>query len=88
MHAISLSRVQLFMTLWTIAGQTPLSTGFSRQEYWSGLPRTLPRGHPDPRMEPMSLTSPALAGELLITSTTLEALKMCIGFRKKCIFKD
>ena len=36
--AQSLSRVQLFMTLWTIAHQAPLSVGFFRQEYWSGLP--------------------------------------------------
>ena len=34
----SLSRVQLFATLWTVAYQAPLSMGFSRQEYWSGLP--------------------------------------------------
>ena len=34
----SLSRVRLFATLWTVARQAPLSMGFSRQEYWSGLP--------------------------------------------------
>ena len=34
----SLSRVQLFATPWTIAYQAPLSMGFSRQEYWTGLP--------------------------------------------------
>ena len=34
----SLSRVQLFATPWTVACQAPLSMGFSRQEYWSGLP--------------------------------------------------
>ena len=34
----SLSRVRLFTTLWTVARQAPLSMGFSRQEYWSGLP--------------------------------------------------
>ena len=33
-----LSRVQLFVTMWTVAHQAPLSLGFSRQEYWSGLP--------------------------------------------------
>ena len=33
----SLSRVQLFATLWTVASQAPLSMGFSRQEYWNGL---------------------------------------------------
>ena len=34
----SLSRVRLFATLWTVAHQAPQSMGFSRQEYWSGLP--------------------------------------------------
>ena len=37
-----LSRVQLFATLWTVAYQAPSSTGFSRQEYWSGLPLPSP----------------------------------------------
>ena len=37
-HAKSLSHVRIFVTLWTVAHQTPLSMGFSRQEYWSGLP--------------------------------------------------
>ena len=41
----SLSRVQLFMTPWTVAHQAPLSVGFSRQEYWSGLPLPSPRYH-------------------------------------------
>ena len=39
----SLSRVQLFATPWTAAHQVPLSMGFSRQEYWSGLPLPSPR---------------------------------------------
>ena len=38
MHAQSLGRVRLFVTLWTAAHQAPLSMGFFRQEYWSGLP--------------------------------------------------
>ena len=46
-HAKSLSRVQLFATLWTAAGQAPLSMGFSRQEYWSGLPCSHPGDLPD-----------------------------------------
>ena len=37
-HALSLSRVWLFVTRWTVACQAPQSTGFSRQEYWGGLP--------------------------------------------------
>ena len=38
MHARSFSCVRLFATLWTVAHQAPLSMGFSRREYWSGLP--------------------------------------------------
>ena len=56
------SCVQLFLTLWTIACQAPLSMGFSRNEYWSGLPCPPPGDLPHPRIEPTSLTSPALAG--------------------------
>ena len=67
------SRVQLFATLWTVICQDPLSMGFSRQEYWHGLsypPLGVP---PNPRIEPMSLMSPALAGRFFITPTTQEA---------------
>ena len=49
-------------TPWTIARQSPLSMGFSRQEYWSGLPRPPPGDLPDPGVELTSLMSPALAG--------------------------
>jgi len=48
--------------------------GFSRQEYWSGLPCPPPGDLPNPRTEPASLTSPALAGWFFITNTTWEAL--------------
>ena len=48
--------------LWTVARQAPLSMGFSRQEYWSGLPRPSPGNLPDPGIEFMSLISIALAG--------------------------
>jgi len=50
------------VTLWTVPCQAPLSVGFSRQEYWSGFPCSPPGNLPDPGIEPMSLTSPALAG--------------------------
>ena len=50
----SLSHVQLFSTPWTIARQAPLSMGFSRQEYWSGLPFPSPWDLPDPGIEPES----------------------------------
>ena len=46
----------------TAARQTPLSMGFYRQEYWSGLPCPIPGGLPNPWITPMSLLSPALAG--------------------------
>ena len=51
------SRVQLFVTLWTVAHQAPLSVGFSGQEKWSGLPCPSPEDLPDPGIEPDSLTS-------------------------------
>ena len=47
----SLSRVQLFVTPWTVAYHTPLSMGFSQQEYWSGLPFPFPEDLPDPGIE-------------------------------------
>ena len=66
------SRVQLFTTPWTIACPAPLSMGFSKQEYWSGLPCPPPRGLTDPGIEPVSLTSSALAGGFFITSASWE----------------
>ena len=47
-----LSRVQLFATPWTVAYPAPLSMGFPKQEYWSGLPCPSPGDLPDPRIEP------------------------------------
>ena len=67
------SRVQLFATLWTEAHQDPLSMGFSRQEYWSGLPCLPPGDLPDPGIEPNFFTSPALLGRFFTISTTWEA---------------
>ena len=57
--------------LWTVQ-LFSLSMGFSRQEYWSGLPFPSPEDLPDPGIEPLSLTSPALAGKLFTTSATWE----------------
>ena len=56
-----LSRVQLFVIPWTVAYQAPLSMGFSRQEYWSGLPFLSLGDLPNPGIETVSLASPALA---------------------------
>ena len=58
------SRVRLFVTLWTAAYQVPLSIGFSRQQYWSGLPCPPPGDLPHPGMEP---ASPALQADSLPT---------------------
>ena len=54
--AWSLSHVQLFVTPWTVTWQAPLSMGFYRQEYWSGLPFPSLGGLPDPGAEPGSPT--------------------------------
>ena len=67
------SRVQLFVTLWNIAHQAPLSMGFSRQQHWSGLPCPPPGDLPDPGVKSMSLVSPALAGRFFTTSATWKA---------------
>ena len=64
----SFSRVQCFVTLWTVARQAPLSMGFSRQEYWSGLPFPSPGDLPDPGTDPTALLSPALAGTFFTTA--------------------
>ena len=61
------------MTLWIVAHQAPLSMGFSRQEYWSGLPCSPPGNLPDPGIEPAFLLSPALAGGFFTTAATWEA---------------
>ena len=58
----SLSRVQLFVTQWTVAHRAPPPMGFSRQEYWSGLPFPSAGDLPDPGIEPRS---PALQADTL-----------------------
>ena len=60
--------VQLCAALCTVARQAPLSMGFSRREYWSGLPCAPPGDLPDPGIEPVSPASPALAGGFLTTA--------------------
>ena len=77
-------------TPWTVASQAPLSVGFPRQGYGSGLPFPFPEDLPNPWVEPISLTSPALAGGFFFffffftTSATLEAPKVvgkyCLPF--------
>ena len=72
------SPVRFFASLWIVAHQSPLSVGFSRQEYWSGLLHSPPGDLPDPEIKPTSLMSPALAGGFFTISTTWEAHKSTI----------
>ena len=62
-----LSCVQVFATPWTVVPPPPVSTGFSRQGYWSGLPCPPPGHLPDPGIKPTSPVSLALAGGFFTT---------------------
>ena len=66
----SLSRVQIFVTPWTITYQAPLTMGFSRQEYWSGLPFPSPGDLPNPGIE---LRSPVLQADALPSEPPLNS---------------
>ena len=57
-HGRSFGHVQFCATPWTVARQAPLSVGFSRQEYWSGLPFPPPEDLPKPGIKPVSPVSP------------------------------
>ena len=78
-----LSHVRLLAALWTVAYQAPLSMGFSRREYWSGLPCSSPGDLLDPGMEPASLVSSALAGGFFTTGTPWEA-RNSLGVLNTC----
>ena len=64
---------RLFVVLWTIARQAPLSVGFPRQEYWNGALFPTPRDLHDPGMGPIFLVSPALAAVL----QSLSRVQLC-----------
>ena len=61
----------VFATPWTVARQAPLSMGFPRQEYWSGLPLPPPGDLPNPGIEPTSSVSLALAGGFFTTAPSV-----------------
>ena len=72
------------VTPWTVALQAPLSMGFPRQEYWTGLPFLSTEGLPDPGIEPVS---PALAGRFFLPLShqgsphfTIERLLFSLGY--------
>ena len=78
-----------FATPWTVALQDPLSMGFPRQEYWSGLPFPLSRGSSQPRIKPTSL---GLAGRLLLSHQgsqwgKLEFVKHLPYDRSRCTYQ-
>ena len=77
--AQSLSGVQLFATLWTVVHQAPLSTGLSRQEYWSGLSFPSPGDLSDPGTKPKFPVSPALQAD----SSPAEPLEIPNCFNKR-----
>ena len=68
------SRVRLFVTPWTVAHQAPPSVGFSRQEYWSGLPFPSPGDFSNPGIE---LRSPALQTDALASEPPGKSL-LCV----------
>ena len=79
------SRVRLFETLWTVTHQAPLSVGFPRQEYWSGLPFPSPENLPNSGIEPLSPASPALAGRFFTTEPSRDAQEIWwLLYRVKC----
>ena len=84
----SLSRVQLFAIPWTVACQAPLSMGFSRQGYKSGLPFSSPGDLPDPGIEP---GSPALHADSLLSEPPGKLpnkAKVDVFPKLSCVFDD
>ena len=79
---VATSYLPSYMDPWTLVCQPPLSTEFSRQEYWRGLPSPTPGDLPDLCFETASLASPALAGRFV---TTWEASVFIYGFLTLCL---
>ena len=83
-----LSRVWLFVISWTAGCLASLSTEFSRQEYWSGLPLLSPGDLPNPGIEPASLAPPALAGGFFTTAPPGKPLHLSWLLTKWAHFRD
>ena len=89
-----LSRVRLFVTPWTVGHQAPPSMGFSRQEYWSGLPFPSPGDLPGPGIEPGSPalwadalpSEPPGIGKLILACTQFPT--EAISMKRKCTTAD
>ena len=71
------SPVRLFATPWTVAHQAPLSMGFPRQEYWSGLPIPPPEDLPELGIQPKTPASPALAGRFFTFASPEKPRSLC-----------
>ena len=80
-----LRRVQLFATPWTVAHQAPLSMGFFRHEYCSGLPCPPPGHLPGLGTEPTSLMSPASAGDITTSAPGKAAWETGLLFCPCCL---
>ena len=74
-----LSLIRLFVTPWTVTQQAPLSMGFSRQKYWSGLPCPSPGDLPDPEIEPgsLALQADSVPTELLLLLSRFSRVQLC-----------
>ena len=80
-----LSRVRLFATPWTVAHPAPPPMGFSRQEYWSGLPFPSPGNLPDPGIKPRS---PTLQADALTSELPGKPNEKYAKFRFQCPYMD
>ena len=80
------SVVSASATPWTVAGLAPLSMGFFRQEYWSGLPCSPPGDLPDPGIEFTSPASPALAHRFSTTEPPGKPHKHETAFLNLCVY--
>ena len=81
----SLSRVLLFATPWTVAYQASQSMGFSKQEYWSGVPLPSPGDLPDPGIEPRS---PTLQADALTSAPPGKPFKYKNTVSQKTSYRD
>ena len=81
----SLSRVRLYETLWTVAYQVPMSMGFFKQEYWSGLSFPFPGDLPDPWIKP---GSPTLQADALPSEPPENEAEVDIFLKFSCFFYD
>ena len=77
-----------FVSLGTVAHQAPLSMGFPRQEYWSGLPFPTPEDLPDSGIRLSFLASPSLTGRFLATIVTCKRVQWFGGLVAKSCLTD